>query len=129
MTACLSSEYQTATSAFTKFRDSLALLRAKAEEILFKQYDPEMVVIALDHILVRIVEHGEPIGSHKYILKAFENLWASQEYAEVFDEFQNRKRLREKFMPRFTGELTAEMEERRRAFIAMHGAEVRNADP
>jgi hypothetical protein len=108
--------------------DSLALLRAKAEQALSKKYDPEIVGIALDHILERIVEHGEPIGSHRYILKAFENLWASREYNEVFDEVQNRKRLREKFMSGFTGELTPEMEERRRAFIAMRVAEVRVAD-
>jgi hypothetical protein len=96
--------------------DSLALLRAKAEETLSQTYDPEIVGIALDHILGRIVEHGEPIGSHRYIVKAFENLWAGREYNEVFDELQNRKRLREKFMPGFTGELSVASETQRQEF-------------
>jgi hypothetical protein len=117
--------------------DPLILLRAKAEETLCKKYHlqmvgiecyPEMVSISLDHIMERIVEHGQPIGSPNYIVKAFENLWGSREYNEVFDEFQNRKRLREKYMPNFTGP-TPETEEHRRAFVrAMSGAENSDAD-
>jgi hypothetical protein len=81
--------------------DPLPLLRAKAERILCEKYDADLVGLALDRIMDRVIEKAQPIGSHKYFLKAFENLWQSSEYNKVFDEFQNRQRLREKFMPGF----------------------------
>ena len=72
----------------------------------------------------RAAELGKVPGSAQYYITSFRTLMENSEEKFLVEQIVARRRaLSEKYMPGFTGELTPEMEERRRAFNAMYTAE------
>jgi hypothetical protein len=105
-------------------------LQNAAQAILVERgEDAEFVEAAIQFIDERAAALGKSPASAAYYVASFQTLQHnSEEMAALWEIVKRRRELRRRWMSGFTGELTPEMEERRRAFIAMHDADVRNAE-
>jgi hypothetical protein len=97
-----------------------AVLQDRARDILVETgEDRETVELAIEWLDERAATLGKTPVSPQYYVACFESLKANAEEWQMITAHVNRRRaLREKFMSNFTAELTPEMEQRRRAFLA-----------